>query len=164
LRKNADFAPVPVPEEVLGFIASHVLNNIRELEGALTRITAFAALTKEEITLDMTKSVLGDILPPDESKPIQPEDIINLTAAAYGLTPLDMTGASRKQPLALARQVAMYLTRELTSLSLPKIGAKFGNRDHTTVMHAVDKIKRQMETDQDVFDRVNELSQRLRTT
>jgi chromosomal replication initiator protein len=164
LRKNAEFAPIPVPEEVLGFIASHVLDNIRELEGALTRVTAFAALTKETISLEMAQQVLSDIVPPETPKKIEPEEIIRMTAEAYDLPVEDLLGPSRKQPLATARQIAMYLIREHTSLSLPKIGARFGDRDHTTVLHAVDRVKGKMKSDQDVFDRVNVLSQRLRKT
>ncbi len=164
LRRNAEFAPQPVPPQVLQFIAGLVSDNIRELEGALTRVTAFASLTSQEIDLPMAERVLQDLLPGHEAKAVTPQEIIRTTADAYGFTVDELTGPSRRQPLVMARQVAMYLCRDLTDLSLPKIGAHFGGRDHTTVLHAIDKVKRVMRSDRDVFDRVSELSQSLRTT
>jgi chromosomal replication initiator protein len=161
LRKNAEFAPMEVPKTVLEFIATHVANNIRELEGALTRVTAFAALTHERITLEMAEQVLSDLLE-DNKTPVTATSIINLTAARYSLSEAELTGPSRKQPLARSRQIAMYLCRELTDLSLPKIGSAFGGRDHSTVLHAVEKIKNMMQSDKQVYDEVSDLSQRLR--
>ena len=162
LRKNADFAPTPVPEDVLEFIARHVPDNIRELEGALTRVTAFAALTQQPVTLDIAHQVLRDLLPSADARPPTGDEIVAVTAAAFGYSIEDMEGPSRRQPLVLARQIAMYLCRELTDLSLPKIGKLFGGRDHTTVMHAVDKVTRMLPADPEVFDHVAELSQTLR--
>ncbi|MDH3538531.1 MAG: chromosomal replication initiator protein DnaA [Acidimicrobiia bacterium] len=162
LRKNAEFAPRQVPETVLEFIAAHVATNIRELEGALTRITAYAALTQQEITLEMATDVLQDLIPSANQRPLHPEEIIGATAAACGLTPTDLIGPSRRQPLVRARQTAMYLCRELTDLSLPKIGRAFGGRDHTTVMHALDRVKALMIEDKATFDQVTALSQNLR--
>jgi len=162
LHKNAEFAPRQVPESVLEFIASHVANNIRELEGALTRITAYAALTQQEITLEMATDVLQDLIPSAEQRALHPEEIIGATASACGLNPADLVGPSRRQPLVRARQTAMYLCRELTDLSLPKIGRAFGGRDHTTVMHALDRVKELMLSDKATFDQVTALSQNLR--
>ncbi len=162
LHKNAEFAPRLVPETVLEFIATHVSNNIRELEGALTRITAYAALTQQEITLDMATDVLQDLIPTAHQRALLPEEIIGATAAACGLSPTDLVGPSRRQPLVRARQTAMYLCRELTDLSLPKIGRAFGGRDHTTVMHALDRVKSLMIKDKATFDQVTALSQNLR--
>ena len=162
LRKNADFAPTPLPKTVLEFIARHVPNNIRELEGALTRVTAYAALTSQEVTLDLAREVLRDLLPSADKRPPTGEEILLVTAAAFGYSPEDMQGPSRRQPLVLGRQVAMYLCRELTDLSLPKIGTLFGGRDHTTVIHAVDKVTRLLPFDPDVFQHVAALSQTLR--
>jgi chromosomal replication initiator protein len=162
LKRNAEFAPRPVPRDVLEFIASIVADNIRELEGALTRVTAFAALTHRDINLDMTQEVLGDLLPGHESKTLAAEEIIRATADAFGFTVTEVEGPSRRQPLVLCRQVAMYLCRELTDLSLPKIGDQFGGRDHTTVIHSVEKVKRIIRSDRSVFDRVHSLSQKLR--
>ncbi len=164
LRKNADFAPTPVPRDVLGFIAENVLDNIRELEGALTRVTAYAALTHEKITLEMASEVLQDIVPQAEARPLTASMILSATAHEYGIPLDDLTGPSRKQPLALHRQIAMYLCRDLTDLSLPKIGAAFGGRDHTTVIHAVEKVKKLIQSDKDVFDQVTRLTQNLRKT
>ena len=164
LRKNAEFAPKPVGADVLHFIAEHVQDNIRELEGALTRVTAYAALTNQSISFDMAQDVLQDLVPTASQRPVSAEDIINATAAAYGFTADDLRSPSRRQPLVLSRQVAMYVCREQTDLSLPKIGALFGGRDHTTVMHAIDKVKRLLLTDHQVFERVTALSQQLRRT
>jgi hypothetical protein len=133
LRRNAELAPRTVPIEVLEFIATLVSDNIRELEGALTRVTAYAALTNGEIDLDMAQSVLQDLLPGHEAKALTAEEIIRATADVYSFTVEEVTGKSRRQPLVLCRQVAMYLCRDLTDLSLPKIGRQFGGRDHTTV-------------------------------
>ena len=164
LRKNAEFAPTPVPRDVLTYIAENVHHNIRELEGALTRVTAFAALTNENITLTMAQDVLSDVIRHNDSAPPTAERIITVTAAHFETTPADLVGPSRKQPLARNRQIAMYLCRENTDLSLPKIGKAFGGRDHTTVIHAVDKIKTLMRSDKQVFDEVTQLGQKLRTT
>ena len=164
LKKNAEFAPRPVPHAVLEFIAENVLDNIRELEGALTRVTAYAALTHEHITLEMARDVLQDIVPQQEAPQVTATTIINLTATTYGLSVADVTGPSRKQPLAQKRQIAMYLCRELTDLSLPKIGQAFGGRDHTTVIHAVDRVKSLIQSDKEVFDEVTLLTQSLRRT
>lgn len=162
LRRNAEAATRPVPIDVLEFIAGLVSDNIRELEGALTRVTAFAKLTDGEIDLEMAQSVLQDLLPGHHPKALTAEDIIRATAQAYGFGVADVTGKSRRQPLVLCRQVAMYLCRELTDLSLPKIGGQFGGRDHTTVMHSVDKVTNLLQSDREVFDQVSHLSQQLR--
>jgi chromosomal replication initiator protein len=164
LRKNAEFAPRSVPADVLQFIAENVSDNIRELEGALTRVTAYAALTHEQISLQMAQEVLQDLLPGADNLRVSAEQIIQKTAAVANVAEAQLVGPSRKQPLARWRQIAMYLCRELTDLSLPKIGAHFGGRDHTTVIHAIDKIKGLMAADKQVFDEVTALSQQLRKT
>jgi len=164
LHMNAEFAPRVIPEEVLEFIATHVPDNIRELEGALTRITAYAALTQQNITLEMSTDVLQDLIPSPNQRELTPEEIIGSTAAAFGFSPKEVVGPSRRQPLVRARQTAMYLCRELTDLSLPKIGSAFGGRDHTTVMHALERVKELMVKDQTIFDQVTALSQNLRGT
>ncbi|MFP5333081.1 MAG: chromosomal replication initiator protein DnaA [Acidimicrobiia bacterium] len=162
LHRNVEMARLDVPEDVLGFIATLVSDNIRELEGALTRVSALAKLTGETIDLAMAERVLQDLLPGHEAKAIDPPTILQATAEAYGLSVADLISSSRKQPLAQCRQVAMYLCRELTSLSLPRIGEIFGGRDHTTVMYAIDRVKKIMETEREVYDRVQELSANLR--
>ena len=161
LKRNAEFAPRPVPLDVLEHIAGLVSDNIRELEGALTRVTAWSALNRRDIDLDTAERVLQDIVATDEPVPLGPDIIIRTTAAAYGFTVEDILSSSRRQPLVLARQIAMYLCRELTDLSLPKIGDHF-DRDHTTVLHSVEKVKRMLRSDRAVFDRVNQLTQELR--
>lgn len=162
LRRNAELAPRQVPTEVLEFIATLVSDNIRELEGALTRVTAFAALTNGQIDLDMAQSVLQDLLPGHAAKSLTPEDIIVATARSFDFTVEEVTGKSRRQPLVRCRQIAMYLCRDLTDLSLPKIGNQFGGRDHTTVIHSIEKVRKLLQTDREIFDRVNKLSQQLR--
>ena len=163
LRRNAAFAPCPVPHEVLQFIAERVVDNIRELEGALTRVTAYAALTHQTIDLDMATDVLQDLGPSAVALPITPGRILAATAAAFDVTITELESPSRRQPLARARQVAMYLCRQLTDLSLPKIGLLFGSRDHTTVLHGVNTVHRLIQTDRALFDRVTALLQSLRT-
>ncbi|MGD2102812.1 MAG: chromosomal replication initiator protein DnaA [Acidimicrobiia bacterium] len=161
LRRNAEFAPRPVDEQVLEYIAGLVSDNIRELEGALTRVTAWSALNRRDIDLETAERVLKDIVSADEPVPLGPDTIIRTTAQAYGFSVEDVLSSSRRQPLVLCRQISMYLCRELTDLSLPKIGAQF-NRDHTTVLHSVEKVKRILRSDRAVFDRVNQLTQELR--
>ncbi len=161
LKRNAEFAPRPVPLPVLEYIAGLVSDNIRELEGALTRVTAWSALNRRDIDLETAERVLQDIVATDEPVPLGPEIIIRTTASAFGFSVDDVLSSSRRQPLVLCRQIAMYLCRELTDLSLPKIGAQF-NRDHTTVLHSVEKVKRILRSDRAVFDRVNQLTQELR--
>jgi chromosomal replication initiator protein len=164
LRKNAATATVPVPGEVLEFIAMNVSDNIRELEGALTRVTAFATLTHERVTLELAANVLRDVVHLQSSAPLTADGILSSVAQYYEIPQSDLTGPSRRQPLARQRQIAMYVCREHTDLSLPRIGRAFGSRDHTTVMHAVDKIKGLLQTDKDVYDQVTEITQQLGTT
>jgi chromosomal replication initiator protein len=161
LRRNAEFAPRPVPLEVLEYIAGLVSDNIRELEGALTRVTAWSALNRRDIDLETAERVLRDMVASEEPVPLGPETIIRTTAAAYGFSVEDVLSPSRRQPLVLCRQISMYLCRELTDLSLPKIGEQF-QRDHTTVLHSVEKVKRILRSDRAVFDRVTQLTQDLR--
>ena len=161
LKRNAEFAERPVPIAVLEYIAGLVADNIRELEGALTRVTAWSALNRRDIDLETAQRVLQDIVTAEEPVPLGPEMIIQSTAQAFGFSVEDVLSSSRRQPLVLCRQIGMYLCRELTDLSLPKIGEHF-NRDHTTVLHSVDKVKRILRSDRAVFDRVNQLTQELR--
>ncbi len=161
LKTNAEFAPRPVPIEVLEYIASLVSDNIRELEGALTRVTAWSALNRRDIDLETAQRVLQDMVAADEPVALGADEIIRTTAASFGFSVDEVLSSSRRQPLVLCRQVSMYLCRELTDLSLPKIGAAF-DRDHTTVLHSVDKVKRILRSDRAVFDRVAQLTQDLR--
>ena len=164
LRRNAAFAPQPIPEAVLEFIANRVVDNIRELEGALTRVTAYAALTHQPIDLEMAEDVLQDLGPAAAAAPVSPGRILAATAEAFGVSISDLEGPRRHQPLARARQIAMYIVREMTDLSLPKIGGLFGGRDHTTVLHGINTVSRLMTEDEVLFDRVTALMQGLRRT
>jgi chromosomal replication initiator protein len=157
LSENQD-----VPDDVLEFIASHVKDNIRELEGALIRICAFAKLNNEPISLSQAQDVLSDLVRAGEPRRISPQMILDTTAATYGFSVEALIGPSRTRPLVTARQVAMYLTRDLTDYSYPAIGRVFGKRDHTTVIHAVDKITGQMQERRQIYDQVTELIQKIR--
>jgi chromosomal replication initiator protein len=157
LSENQD-----VPDDVLNFIAVHVKDNIRELEGALTRICAFANLNKEPISLAQAEKVLSDLVLAGEPRRITPQIILDATSASYGFSVEAICGPSRTRPLVTARQVAMYLTRQLTDYSYPAIGRVFGKRDHTTVIHAVDKITGQMQERRQIYEQVTELIQKIR--
>jgi chromosomal replication initiator protein len=141
LKKKSLIEDLNISDEVMHYIASKIENNIRELEGALIRIVAYASLANSEITLELTDEALKNILFTTK-KEISVDKIINITADYFCLTAEELRGKRRTRDIAFARQVAMYLTRELTDLSLPKIGEEFGGRDHTTVIHAVKKIER----------------------
>jgi len=151
-----------VPDDVLEFIASHVKDNIRELEGALIRICAFAKLNQEPISLGQAEQVLSDLVLAGEPRRISPPMILDAVSASYGFSVEALIGPSRTRPLVTARQVAMYLTRELTDYSYPAIGRVFGKRDHTTVIHAVDKITGQMQERRQIYEQVTELIQKIR--
>lgn len=163
LKHNSEMSPVVVPMEVLEFIAAAVSDNIRELEGAFTRVTALAALTNQRLDLDMAREVLSDLQPPQTARVLDGSRIVATTAAFYGYSQEELLSKSRRAPLAMSRQIGMYLCRELTDLSLPKIAAIF-NRDHTTVMHGVEKVAQAMRSDRTVYDQVVELSHMLRKT
>ncbi len=163
LRKKAEDEASPVPDEILAFIATNINdNNIRALEGALTRLTAWASLNREELTADKASEILADLVAEREARPITPETILTTCAEYFGYTVEELTGRSRTRPLTTARHVGMYLFRELTDLSFPNIAKEFGGRDHTTVIHAVDRIKGQMKERRQVFQQVTELIQRLK--
>jgi chromosomal replication initiator protein len=162
LRSKSESERQEVPDDVLEFIATHVKNNIRELEGALTRISAFAKLNKEAISLAQAERVLSDIVLAGEPRRITPQMILDATSASYGFSIEAICGPSRTRPLVTARQVAMYLVRNLTDYSYPAIARVFGNRDHTTVIHAVDKITGQMQERRQIYEQVTELIQQVR--
>jgi chromosomal replication initiator protein len=163
LRKKADDEASPVPDEILAFIAENINdNNIRALEGALTRLTAWASLNREHLTPEKAAEILADLVAEREARPITPDTILRTTAEYFGYTVEELIGRSRTRPLTTARHVGMYLFRELTDLSFPNIAKEFGGRDHTTVIHAVDRIKGQMKERRQVFQQVTELIQRLK--
>ncbi|THA31170.1 chromosomal replication initiator protein DnaA [Streptomyces sp. A1277] len=164
LRKKAVQEQLNAPPEVLEFIASRISRNIRELEGALIRVTAFASLNRQPVDLGLTEIVLKDLIPggEDTAPEITASAIMAATADYFGLTVEDLCGSSRSRVLVTARQIAMYLCRELTDLSLPKIGAQFGGRDHTTVMHADRKIRALMAERRSIYNQVTELTNRIK--
>ncbi|MEU8573892.1 chromosomal replication initiator protein DnaA [Streptomyces asoensis] len=164
LRKKAVQEQLNAPPEVLEFIASRISRNIRELEGALIRVTAFASLNRQPVDLGLTEIVLKDLIPggEDSAPEITSTAIMGATADYFGLTIEDLCGTSRGRALVTARQIAMYLCRELTDLSLPKIGALFGGRDHTTVMHADRKIRNLMAERRSIYNQVTELTNRIK--
>ncbi len=162
LRKKAATERLTAPPDVLEFIASKIQTNIRELEGALIRVTAFASLNRQPVDLTLAEIVLKDLIPEGGEPEITAGVIIAQTAAYFGLSIDDLCGTSRSRVLVTGRQIAMYLCRELTELSLPKIGQQFGGRDHTTVMHADRKIRQLMAERRSVYNQVRELTNRIK--
>jgi len=163
LRKKTKHERLVAPPEVLEYIASKITTNIRELEGALIRVTAFASLNRQPVDLTITEIVLKDLLPSETGPEITAAQIMAATAQYFGVTVDDLCGASRSRVLVTARQIAMYLCRELTDLSLPKIGQAFGGRDHTTVMHADRKIRQLMAERRSLFNQVTDLTSRIKS-
>jgi chromosomal replication initiator protein len=163
LRKKSAQERIVAPPEVLEFIASKIATNIRELEGALIRVTAFASLNRQPVDLPLTENVMRHLFPSDEGPEITVGQIMAATASYFGVTIDDLCGSSRSRVLVTARQIAMYLCRELTDLSLPKIGQAFGGRDHTTVMHADRKIRQLMAERRSLFNQVTDLTSRIKS-
>jgi len=162
LRKKAAQDKLNAPDDVLEYIASKISTNIRELEGALIRVTAFASLNRQGVDLSLAEIVLKDLIPNESTPEITGATIMAQTAAYFSLTLDDLCGTSRSRVLVNARQIAMYLCRELTELSLPKIGQMFGGRDHTTVMHADRKIRHLMAERRSIYNQVTELTNRIK--
>jgi chromosomal replication initiator protein len=162
LRKKAASERIDINDDVVELMASKVSSNVRELEGALIRVTAFSNLNKAPISMELARTVLKDLVLTEDTNVVSPVDIIKITATFYQLTIDDLYGSSRSQTIALARQVAMYLSREMTNLSLPKIGQLFGNRDHTTVMYANNKIGELMKERRSIYNQVTELTSRIK--
>ncbi len=162
LRKKAAAERLSAPPDVLEFIASRIQTNIRELEGALIRVTAFATLNRQEVDLTLAEIVLKDLIPEGGEPEVTAGLIIAQTASYFGYSIDDLCGPSRTRALVTARQIAMYLCRELTQLSLPKIGQQFGGRDHTTVMNADRRIRKDLAERRNVFHQVTELTTRIK--
>ncbi|MDA8580268.1 chromosomal replication initiator protein DnaA [Pontimonas sp.] len=162
LRKKAASEQIDINDDVMEYMASKVSSNIRELEGALIRVTAFSNLNQTPIDMQLAQSVLKDLVLTEDTNIVSPAEIINIAAGFYQLSVDDLYGSSRSQAIALARQVAMYLCREMTNLSLPKIGQLFGNRDHTTVMYANKKIGELMKERRSIYNQVTELTSRIK--
>jgi chromosomal replication initiator protein len=162
LRKKAAGDRLAAPDEVLEFIAARIERNIRELEGALIRVTAFASLNRQPVDNQLAEIVLRDLIPDAQAHEIGAPNIMAVVAEYFGVTIEDLCGPGKTKHLAQARQIAMYLCRELTDLSLPRIGQIFGGRDHTTVMHADRKIRKEMAERRRTYDQVQELTSRIK--
>jgi chromosomal replication initiator protein len=165
LRKKVKTDGIHVPDpQVLTFIAGRVSTNIRELEGALTRVVAFSSLTARPMTVELAQDVLKDVFPQGQAPEVSIERIQTAVSERFGLSMDELCGDRRSQNIVYPRQVAMYLSRELTDASLPKIGREFGGRDHTTVIHATSKIARMIREDRSVYNLVQELTARIKQT
>jgi len=162
LRKKAAQDRLAAPAEVLEFIAARIEHNIRELEGALIRVTAFASLNQQPVDVGLAEIVLRDLIPDSQVPEISASTIMAVTAEFFSVSLDDLCGPGKTKALAQARQISMYLCRELTDLSLPKIGQTFGGRDHTTVMHAEKKIRKEMAERRRIYDQVQELTSRIK--
>ena len=159
LKKKSELEELVVPQEVLTLIATKMVSNIRELEGGLIKVIAYASLTGEEVTMSMAESILKDIMSPAKDRSHVDIDLIKkVTAEYYSIKIDDMTAKTRTREIVTARQVAMYLARTMTNASLPKIGEEFGGRDHTTVMHANGKIAEELKTNPEIEEAVKSIS------
>jgi chromosomal replication initiator protein len=163
LRKKVKIDGIDIPDpQLLTFIAGRISSNIRELEGALTRVVAFASLTGRPMTAELAQDVLKDVFPQGDAPEVSIQRIQELVSERFGLSLTELCGDKRSQNIVYPRQVAMYLSRELTDSSLPKIGKEFGGRDHTTVIHATSKIARLIREDRSVYNLVQELTARVK--
>ena len=162
LRKKADLDKKDIPDDVIDYIASRFASNIRELEGALIRVVAYSSLTNEPVALDMAKEVLRDILREDEVQEITIDHIMSVTADYFAISPDQLASPNRSRQLVVARQVSMYLCRELTNASLPTISNAFGGRHHSTAIHSVEKIKNLMQEKRDIYNVVQKLTNKIK--
>jgi chromosomal replication initiator protein len=162
LQRKAETEGLAIPLEVMSFIATRIQTNIRELEGALIRVAAYASFTNSLTDVAAAQTALRSLLPDAAETRVTPELVIAAAAEYFDITPEAIRSPSRSRPLVNARQVSMYLCRELTDLSLPKIGKHFGGRDHTTVLHATTKVRRQLQEEDTWYEQVNELTARIR--
>ena len=163
LRKKAELLKIEIDDSILAYIAERVQSNVRELEGTLIRVTAYANLSRKAVDMQLVQTLLKDVSPISDEQVIAPIDIINTIASYYKITPDEIFGQSRTAAIARARQIAMYLCREQTNLSLPKIGQLFGGRDHTTVMYACRKVADWMKERLTVYNEVTEITSRLKS-
>lgn len=158
LRKKAQTEDLNVPYDILDYIANYIDSNIRELEGALVRLVAFATITNKPLNMATATEALKDILPPPIPKKITIESIQKIVADYYGIDVSDLLSKKRHKQLVYPRQIAMYLCRKLTDASYPQIGEQFGGRDHTTVIHANEKVERDLQSDNDLVNVINKIT------
>ena len=161
LHKNEEMNGYSISEDVIKYIATNIKSNIRELEGAFNKVMAGAKLEKKEVTLELAEQALKDIISPDEKKVITPEYIISVVSDHYGVTPADLSGNKRNSKIVMPRQVAMYLCREIISTPLKNIGKALGNRDHTTVMHGIEKIENELQNDDNLKNTIDILKKKI---
>jgi chromosomal replication initiator protein len=161
LKKKADVENLNVANEVMGYIATKIKSNIRELEGALIRIIAYSSLTNREVTVDLASEALKDIISKKQGKHVTIDLIQDVVSSYFNLRVEDLKSQRRTRNVAYPRQIAMYLSRKLTDMSLPKIGEEFGGRDHTTVIHAYEKISENLKTDDSLQHTVNDITKKL---
>jgi len=164
LRKKAKAENLDIPNEAMMYIANQIDTNIRELEGALIRVVAYSSLINQDITTHLAAEALKDIIPSSRPKMITIQDIQQKVGEYYNLRLEDFKARKRTKAIAFPRQIAMYLSRELTDFSLPKIGDAFGGRDHTTVIHAHEKISQQLKTDQDLYKVINNITEKIKNS
>jgi chromosomal replication initiator protein len=162
LRKKAENEKVKIDQDILEYVAARVASNVRELEGTLIRLIAYANLNRHNVDMATAQTVLKDLVPLGQSKVTTPAEIMDAVCRYYQMTKEDINGSSRVKAIAMARQIAMYLCREMTDLSLPKIGELFG-RDHTTVMYACKKVSEMMRERHYVFNQVSEIIERIKS-
>lgn len=162
LKKKAQAENLLIPDGVYEFVAARIQSNIRELEGALIRVVAYSSHTKTPITMEMSEELLKDVFPTRETRPISIQSIQNEVCRFFNMSKVELIGSKRSQAIVYPRQIAMYLARELTDLSLPRIGQEFGGRDHTTVLHATSKIERLMAEQRDVYNQIQELTNQIK--
>lgn len=162
LKRKIEAENLHVPYDVISFVADRVSSNIRELEGALIRVVAFSSLTRSTVSLELAREVLKDIFPERSARPISVATIQREVCKYYSISQAELTGNKRSQAIVYPRQIAMYLAREMTDLSLPRIGAEFGGRDHTTVMHATAKITKMMNADREVYNQIQTLTNSIK--
>ncbi|MEY3406386.1 MAG: hypothetical protein RLZZ556_458, partial [Actinomycetota bacterium] len=163
LRKKAESDKIRISDEILDYMAARISSNIRELEGALIRVTAYAALNRTQIDMPLVQAVLKDIVPlGEDGNSIAPMEIVRAVSDYFKLSQEELFGKSRSQAIVVARQIAMFLCREKTSMSLPKIGALFGGRDHTTVMYAIKKVGDLMSERRYIYNQVTDIRSNLK--
>lgn len=161
LHKKEEMDGYNISEDVIKYIANNIKSNIRELEGAFNKVMAFAKLEKKDVTLELAEQALKDIVSPDEKKVITPEYIISMVAEHYNVTTTELCGSKRSSKVVVPRQVAMYLCREITSTPLKNIGKCLGNRDHTTVMHGIEKIEKEINSDDNLKNNLDILKKKI---
>ena len=161
LHKKEEMDGYDINEEVIKYIANNIKSNIRELEGAINKVMAFAKLEKKEVTLELAEQALKDIISPDEKKVITPEYIISMVAEHFDVTVEDLSGNKRNSKIVTPRQIAMYLCREIISTPLKSIGKSLGNRDHTTIMHGIDKIEKEISNDENLKNTIETLKKKI---